>query len=101
MELSGAWNLRALGRRFERLDKELTACAQVPNALWDARNIQGLDDAGALLLWRVWGWHRPDVLMKPEHEPIFARMTERPDARTVERRNDPAQPLLVLGAQLL
>jgi phospholipid/cholesterol/gamma-HCH transport system permease protein len=101
VELSGAWNLRALGRRLEDLDQELTACAQDPKALWDARNIQWLDDAGALLLWRVWGWHRPDVLMKPEHEPIFARMAGRPAAKTVERRDDPARVLLVLGTQLL
>jgi phospholipid/cholesterol/gamma-HCH transport system permease protein len=101
VELSGAWNLRALGRRFEDLDNELTACAQDPNALWDARNIQWLDDAGALLLWRAWGRHRPDLLMKPEHEPIFSRMAERPAAKTVEQRNDPAEPLLVVGRQLL
>jgi phospholipid/cholesterol/gamma-HCH transport system permease protein len=101
VQLSGAWNLRMLENRFDDLNDELLVCAQDGNTVWDLTTIEVLDDAGALLLWRVWGWHRPRLLVKTEHEPIFARMAARPTTKTRERARDLAAPLLLLGRQLL
>lgn len=103
MELTGAWNLRALESHVEQLDQELGSCAQDRTALWDLRGVDVLDDTGALVLWRAWGRHRVDLLIRPEHESIFARLAEGPaPPKAVEREaRDPAALLLTLGRHLL
>ena len=68
--IAGAWNLRSL----EPMMGEMTArlATLQPHALWDLSAITRLDHAGAMLLWRAWGYRRAErLLMRPEHEVIF------------------------------
>ncbi|MDH3288473.1 MAG: ABC transporter permease [Betaproteobacteria bacterium] len=73
VELSGAWNLAALGQRLPQLRPRLAKYALDVSCSWDLSAVTTLDHAGALLLWRVWGRRRaPQLILKPEHESLFA-----------------------------
>ena len=54
-----------------------------PMSSWDLRDVDVIDHAGALLLWRAWGRRRAEhLVLKPEHEAVFAHL---------EVGNDPAK----------
>ena len=75
VELSGFWNLRALEARMSELEARLRTVGR--GAAWDLSQVQGLDHAGALLLWHAWGRRMADsVTVKPEHEALFSRFDE-------------------------
>ena len=59
IELSGAWDIRALESRAQRLKLHLAREAADPGKHWDLSGIQRLDHIGALLIWQAWGKHRP------------------------------------------
>ena len=81
--LSGAWNLRALQRGLSDLNARLSEYAADPMSSWDLRDVDVIDHAGALLLWRAWGRRRAEhLVLKPEHEAVFAHL---------EVGNDPAK----------
>ena len=83
--LSGAWNLRALQRRLSDLSARLSEYAADPMSSWDLRDVDVIDHAGALLLWRAWGRRRAErLVLKPEHEALFAHL---------EVGNDPAKAM--------
>src|SRR5271166_398002 len=68
VRLSGTWVLRALLPQARTLYRLLTTYAREPTLEWDLREVDTLDAAGALLLWRSWGRRRPLLLLRPEHE---------------------------------
>lgn len=73
--LSGIWTLISVGSELERLQTTLQALAAKPDLNWDCLQIEALDSAGAMLLWRGWGRAMPPlVTMQPEHLKIFERM---------------------------
>ena len=82
--LSGAWNLRALQRGLSDLNARLSEYTADPMSSWDLRDVDVIDHAGALLLWRASGrWRRAEhLVLKPEHEAVFAHL---------EVGNDPAK----------
>ena len=73
--VSGAWNLRGLERRLAELGPRLAEYRTDKGAAWDLREIDVLDHAGAMVLWRAWGRRRtPNLLLKPEHEAVFKHL---------------------------
>lgn len=73
--LSGLWTLMTIGRELEALRAELEALAARPGINWDCLDIEALDSAGAVLLWRAWGRKLPEVIaLLPEHQRIFERL---------------------------
>ncbi|MBE7460107.1 MAG: ABC transporter permease [Zoogloeaceae bacterium] len=65
----------ALAPRYAALDAELAAKAKEPGLGWDLRGIGSLDSAGAMMLWRAWGYRFPESLAtRDELEPVFARL---------------------------
>jgi phospholipid/cholesterol/gamma-HCH transport system permease protein len=101
VRLSGAWILRALLPQAPQLRRQLLAYAQDASARWDLRDIQALDTAGALLLWRSWGRRRPQWFLRPEHEPAFANLPAAPSPPPPRRPLDPLSPIVALGRDLL
>lgn len=75
--LSGNWTLAVVGRELVELDAELAAFARRDGVSWDCGDIEALDSAGAVLLWRAWGRRLPDsVILKPEQQRVFGRLAE-------------------------
>lgn len=73
VELSGAWNLRALEQNLSELTPRLAECDRA--GVWDMSKVTALDHAGALLLWRAWGRRRAEQLnLRPEHVALFAHL---------------------------
>lgn len=94
----GEWTLRALHPRM----KKLTAAVQMKRPRWDLRGIEAIDDAGAALLWRGWNAHRPaELLIKPEHEEIFARLETTPSAPAAKHSTSGTPVIVRLGAAML
>jgi len=73
--LAGSWTLLQLRDHFDDLAAQAAELASNPSRLWDLREVQKLDHAGALLLWQVWGRKRPEqVQWLPEHDALFKSM---------------------------
>ena len=73
--LTGTWTLAIVGQELEVLRAELAALMQRTDVTWDCSDIEALDSAGAMLLWRAWGRRLPEsLLISPEHARIFDRL---------------------------
>jgi phospholipid/cholesterol/gamma-HCH transport system permease protein len=93
-QLSGAWNLRALEPLLPELEATLSQTVKLA-AGWDLTDIQALDHAGALLIWRAWGRRMVEPLKaRPEHAALFSQL-QLPDPTSLQRRRwrfaDPAR----------
>jgi len=98
LELSGAWNLRALERRLGELAPQLAESAADRDAQWDLSGVDVIDHAGAMLLWRTWGGQRAaNVVLKPEHERVFERLEVPSEPKPAAVRTDWLLPLMALG----
>jgi phospholipid/cholesterol/gamma-HCH transport system permease protein len=74
VQLAGHWNLRSTRFRACELLDELTRLRQ-DDTDWDLTQLDDLDPAGAVLLWRAWGEQRPARLaLRPEDERLFERL---------------------------
>ena len=95
VELVGAWTLTALHANAGPIQSELAALSK-PDIHWDLRGIVALDEFGALLLWRAWGWRLPaSALLRTEHEVRFAKL---PASASPQRARLRPRPLdLVYG----
>ena len=86
LKLSGAWNLRGLDRRVAELTPRLTEYAHDKSSLWDLTEVEVIDHAGAMLLWRAWGRQRAaNLALKPEHEAIFVHLEIPPEPAVAAR----------------
>jgi len=101
IRLRGPWVLRALLPRAAALRRTLIGLARDADAHWDLREIDTLDAAGALLLWRSWGRRRPQLLLRPEHEPAFANLSAVPMAPPPQPARDRLAPLVQVGGGVL
>lgn len=73
--LSGAWTLGALAPRLGTLGRALAEHSRTAAVIWNCREIETIDSAGAMLLWRAWGRTLPALLSaSPEQLRIFARI---------------------------
>ncbi len=74
VRLSGRWTLATTSQRVADLAGELSRVAS-PAGSWDCLNLEAIDSAGAILLWRAWGRAMPsDLSIKPEHWRVFERI---------------------------
>ncbi len=72
--LSGSWTLIALGGNIKGLESQVAAQTDVPH--WNLLQVDALDSAGAVLLWRAWGRKLPAQLTaRPEHLHLFERLS--------------------------
>ncbi|MCK9388470.1 MAG: ABC transporter permease [Sulfuritalea sp.] len=74
VRLSGRWTLATTSQCAAGLTDELRRAAD-PASSWDCLDLEAIDSAGAILLWRAWGRAMPEQLsIKPEHWRIFERI---------------------------
>lgn len=100
VEVTGAWNLHSLGPVVHDLNQRLQGCAA--DAAWDLQSVTAMDHAGALLLWRTWGQRRAQrLVLRPEHESMFARLSIPPDAPAPALRRDWRTSIAFLGGGVL
>jgi phospholipid/cholesterol/gamma-HCH transport system permease protein len=100
--LTGNLTLVALDRNFRQLSGELSRHAQNTHILWDLSNIQRMDTAGIVLLWKVWGEKRPNALiLRPEHEKMLNRIENLPKETVPLNKRSPFWPILAIGGQFL
>lgn len=102
VQVRGAWNLRALEPVVKPLEARLAELDG--RAAWDLTQIDVLDHAGALLLWRAWGRRMADeVRVRPEHEALFSRL-DSPRASAPAKppvRMRLLSPVIVIGRALV
>ncbi len=73
--LSGRWTLADIAGQTEALMRELGSHAGAAQTTWNCTDIEALDSAGALLLWRAWGRALPALLVaRPEQLHVFERI---------------------------
>lgn len=73
VSLSGRWTLTAIGPGSKAMLGRLASVDA--RAAWDGRQIEQLDSAGAVLLWRAWGRRLPAGLqVSADHRRIFERI---------------------------
>lgn len=98
VRLSGRWTLATTSQEVAGLMEELSRVAD-PASSWDCLDLEAIDSAGAILVWRAWGRAMPaDLSIKPEHWRVFERI----DAADHEPREAivPVSPLhgvMVIG----
>src|SRR5271156_5007291 len=101
-ELGGTWNLHALEPHLADLQPQLVECALDQRCEWDLRQVQVLDNAGAMLLWRAWGKRRASqLLLKPEQEQIFGRFDLPPEPPLLSPLHNPLNGVMALGRWVL
>jgi phospholipid/cholesterol/gamma-HCH transport system permease protein len=97
-ELGGTWNLHALEPHLADLQPQLVECALDQRCEWDLRQVQVLDNAGAMLLWRAWGKRRTShLLLRPEQEQIFGRFDLPPEPPLLSPLHNPLNGVMALG----
>ncbi|GAB1392863.1 ABC transporter permease [Rhodocyclaceae bacterium] len=75
--LTGRWTLRFLSRRDASWQQRFERESRAAHISWNCLDVEALDSAGALMLWRVWGRKLPEaLLLQPEHQRIFERIAE-------------------------
>lgn len=75
--LEGAWTLGGLERDFNHMRRRLAGLRRTGGrpVVWDLSALDALDNAGALMLWRLWGGRLPDDLrVRDEHRALFDRL---------------------------
>lgn len=100
--LAGDWTLRSLRTNPRKIWRGLVAAARDHSLVWDLRAIEGLDSAGAMLIWRAWGGQRrTGALVRPEHEAVLKRVASTPAYVRPARRPSPLVPVVALGERQL
>jgi phospholipid/cholesterol/gamma-HCH transport system permease protein len=100
--LTGAWNLRGLERVMVELTPRLAEYAGDSQSLWDLREVDVIDHAGAMLLWRAWGRRRAaNLALKPEHEAIFSHLEIPAETAKPDAPHDPLWIIVAVGRKML
>ncbi|HEY8231016.1 MAG TPA: hypothetical protein VIG31_11240, partial [Rhodanobacteraceae bacterium] len=88
--LTGSWTLLLDATRRRRLLRELGQLGPPQHYNWNLERIDGMDSAGARVLWKVWGQRLPDRLeCHEDHRHWFrwleqTRFPPRPDRRWLD-----------------
>ncbi|MDP2821568.1 MAG: ABC transporter permease [Sulfuritalea sp.] len=102
VRLSGRWTLATTSQRATGLADELSRVAD-PASSWDCLELEAIDSAGAILLWRAWGRTVPlHLSIKPEHWRVFERIDaadHEPQAATVP--TSPLHGAMVIGTAMI
>lgn len=100
VRLRGEWTLAAMLPGLPALQQQLAAFAGGAEN-WDLVDVERIDSAAAVLLWRVWGEAWPSgLLVSPLQRQVLARAAALPhDLPPVEP--ELPHPVAVLGGQLL
>lgn len=100
IKLSGNYMLAALDQHLGKVTAKLTHYASQSDLHWDLSGIQQMDHAGAVLIWRAWGRHRPvHLTIRPDQERLFIHLEKaHPVPKPVRR--DFFWPILTLGRRL-
>ncbi len=100
--VSGAWNLRGLESRLCDLNPRLAEYALDTGAAWDLSEVEVLDHAGAMVLWRAWGRRRtPTLTLRPEHEGVFRHLDISKEASVKGAPADPLWFVVAVGRKTL
>ena len=100
--VSGAWNLRGLESRLRDLNPRLAEYASDTGAAWDLSEIEVLDHAGAMVLWRAWGRRRtPTLTLRPEHEAVFRHLEISKEVSAKDASADPLWFVVAVGRKVL
>jgi phospholipid/cholesterol/gamma-HCH transport system permease protein len=99
VRLSGRWTLATTSLRAAELADELGRVAD-PAGSWDCLELEAIDSAGAMLLWRAWGRNMPPQLsIKPEHWRVFERIDLADhEPREVVAPASPLHGVMVIGS---
>lgn len=102
VRLAGRWTLASTSEDAVRLTAELKRAAE-PASSWDCLEVEALDSAGAILLWRAWGRTLPELLLiRPEHRRIFERIDFADHGpRAVVAPVSPLQGAIVIGGAVI
>jgi phospholipid/cholesterol/gamma-HCH transport system permease protein len=102
VRLSGRWTLTTTSLRSVELATELARAARGDNT-WDCSQLEAIDSAGAMLLWRAWGRVLPRLLViRPEHRRVFERIdTADHEPRAVQPPISPLHFVMVIGSATL
>jgi phospholipid/cholesterol/gamma-HCH transport system permease protein len=74
VRLAGRWTLATTSLRTAELSAALYRAAKA-GSHWDCLDLEAIDSAGAMLLWRAWGRTLPVQLeIRPEHWRVFERI---------------------------
>jgi len=101
VRLSGRWNLLAAGAERRRLAGQLARLGAPRELVWDLRDVESMDSAGALVLWRLWGRRLPErVDCRAQQRRWFERLQALPAEKAAPPRaaRGPAELLARLGA---
>ena len=105
--LAGTWTLAALLAQLPVLPRDLEVAARSASA-WDLAQVERLDSAAAILLWRAWGETWPAQLVLPEAlRETLNRVAELPVAASTSPENVrspweiPGRLVLAASAELL
>lgn len=99
VRLSGRWTLATTSLRSSELAAELERAAR-RKSTWDCTELEAIDSAGAMLLWRSWGRVFPELLLiRPEHRRVFERIdTADHEPRAVPPPLSPLRGVMMLGS---
>jgi len=101
VELSGAWDIRALESRAKIMQARLREVAR-SGLRWDLSRIQRLDHIGALLIWQAWGKRRPTHLTLAPSIEIFFDKFDAPHSREeAAKTGDKLALFRVVGTRVL
>lgn len=99
----GRWTLRGLHKGGRELNGALAVLAGDPAVAWDLSEIEILDSAGTVALWRCWEHAFPQqLIVRPEHMQMFERIAaiEAEPAPPVVPRS-PFESVIALGHAIL
>lgn len=101
IRLSGDWSLLVHGVERQRLAAQLRTAGLPAELVWDLMDVQVIDSAGALLLWRLWQQRLPPQLeCRPEHLKWFERLGALDLPQRSGGAGTPWWPLYRLGARI-
>lgn len=101
VRVSGPWNLQSLAPRMLEVERSMAAIADRQAAVWDLRQVTKMDHLGAALLQRACGGVLESIRARPEHEPLFRRLSLAETKAEVQPRRSLARILIAPGLQVL
>ncbi|WP_297361813.1 ABC transporter permease [Acidiferrobacter sp.] len=97
--LTGQWTLRGIDGNADALASALREHARDNDkVVWDCREVRGLDNVGALVLWRLQGFAQGHAIeVRPEHAALCERWARR-EPPPEGGRSPGVRPLAVLSS---